>query len=172
MKKFYFLLFALLLMNFTTLNAQKCKVGKDPITNESVVTFDYGSRAVYFEYKGSTIHLEMRFNYNGVYKVIVPKGTELIFKLENGEIIKLPTITDTPPKTDAATSSSSMYIYTNYCYQMELTKEQVTKLADSKVILLRYPDGQGGTLDYTPKGLGKILTNAINKGANCIKENF
>jgi len=63
-------------------------------------------------------------------------------------------------------------MYSDYSYLMELTKEEVFKIATSKVILVRYPDTQGGTLDYTPKGLGKIITNALFKGANCLKENF
>jgi hypothetical protein len=172
MKKISFLLLCLLALSFNNGFSQKCKVGADPITNEKVASFDFSSRTVFYEYKSGVIHLEMKFTYSGSYKVIVPKETEMIFKLENGEIIKLATISDAPPKTRATATQYSAYINTDYSYLVELTKDQVTKLATSKVILIRYPDTQGGSLDYTPKGLGKIYTNVLFKGANCIRENF
>jgi hypothetical protein len=174
MKKIYFFLLSLLLLSFTTVYSQKCKVGADPFTGEKVVSFDFSSRVIYYEYKAGITHLEMVFNYNGVLKVIVPKGTELLFKLENGEILKLVTIADAPPKTARANQSQyySTSFTSDYSYVMEVSKEDVGKLAASKVVLIRYPDTQGGTLDYSPKGLGKKLADVLFKGANCLKENF
>ena len=104
--------------------------------------------------------------------MIVPKGTEIILKLENGEILKLATAYDASPKTDASSSMYSATIYTNYFYPIELTKDEVNKLATSKVVLIRYPDTQGGTRDFEPKGFTKKLADVLQKGAQCIRENF
>jgi len=172
MKKITIFLAALLLMGFSNAFSQKCKVGTDPITNEHSVSFDYANRTVFYEYKGALVNLELKFDYNGVLKVIVPQGTEIIFKLENGEIMKLVTASDAPPKTDASSSMYSTTIYTNYYYPIQLSKDQVKQLATSKVVLIRYPDTQGGTRDFEPKGLTKKLADVLQKGALCIQENF
>ena len=173
MKKLFVFLIVLCLMSFTTVNAQKCKVGKDPFTGEKTVSSDFSHRTIYFEYKGDKIHMELKFTYKGQLHTDIPTGTEILFKLENDEILKFAIVEDAPPKTKVGHDNAGYsYVTTDYSFVMLVSKDELNKMASSKVVLIRYPDAQGGTLDYTPKGLGKILTNAIYKCANCIKDNL
>lgn len=163
----------MLVISVSNVFSQKCKVGKDPFTNEKTVSSDYSHRMIYFESKGDIIQMELKFTYKGSLSTFVPAGTELLFKLENDDILKLAIKEDAPPKKKVNTDMAGYNTITSdYSYVMVLTKDELTKLATSKVVLIRYPDAQGGTLDYTPKGLGKILSNEIFKCANCIKENL
>jgi len=152
--------------------AQKCKIGTDPFSNERTVTFDFMYKTIYYEFKGNAVRMEMKFTYNGALKVIVPAGAEVQYKFENGDMLKLTTIADAAPKTTASASQYSASFYSDYTYAFNLTREEVEKLAASKVILIRYPDTQGGTLDFKPKGFDKKLIDVLYKGANCIKENY
>lgn len=168
MKNIKILLSMILIANFSYLNAQKCNVTNDEFTKEKIVSYDFNNRVVYYELKNDTIRLEMVFNYNGECNVFIPKGTELLFKLENQEIIKLNTFMDAAPNTNVSGNT----VITKYSYKMVISKEQIANLATSKIILLRYPDAKGGYLDYQFKGFGKILSNILLKGAECIKSNL
>jgi hypothetical protein len=164
-----FILFLTCFFSLNSIYSQDCEVKKDPFSNEEVVSYDFKKKVVCYESKQGTITLEMLFVYSGDLKIIVPQGSELSFKLENGDIIQQSTIIDASPKTDI---TSNAVIYTNYTYKIMLTKAEIEKLAGSKVILIRYPDAKGGVMDYEIKGFGKFFSKQLLKGASCIKEHL
>ncbi len=171
MKKISLLLLILFTIDCTQVSAQKCKVAKDPITNETIASFDFKGRMVYYEHKQGKSTLEMRFTYGGQLNVIMEKGTELIFKLENGDILKLLTVSDATPKAQVVASQYSAGVITYYSYVMAISKEDMAKLAGSKTILIRFPNGKGGQDDFIPKGRSKKIAGAIQKGAQCMMPN-
>lgn len=170
MKKLFLSLILFLAAGAIECSAQKCKAGEDPITGEPVVSFDFNYRAVYFEYRKQAILMEFKMEYIGSMKVSLPAGTEVIFKLENGEILKLKTKSEAIPKSMASSNQYSVCVYSSYSFPFELTKEELNRFATSKIVLIRYPDTQGGTLDFIPKGFSKKIVDVLYKGAKCIHE--
>jgi hypothetical protein len=159
------------LITFSTkVSAQECKVKTDEFTQEVTVSFEYGEKVVYFEYKKGAGTLEMLFTYGGDIKQVVPKGTEVLFKLENKEIIKLTTASDTNPKVVPGVKPEDTV--TDYSYVMTVTKEDATKFTTSPVVLVRYPDEKGGQMDWAPNGKQKKTMQALMKGAECMKANM
>ena len=172
MKKIDLLLTAILLLGFCNLYSQKCKVEPDPFTKENVVSFNFMSKIIYFEMKGGVVHMEIKATYNGSLKVIVPQGSEVMLKLDNDQIIKLTTSADAVPITRATATQYSASMNTDYSYVMEVSKEDIKKLAESKANLIRYPDTKGGSTDIKLSGFNGKLANEIKKGAECISSHF
>ena len=110
----------------------------------------------------------MTFGYPGDYKVSVAKGSELSYKFENDDILKLLSADESYPKSNVSGST----IYTNYTFRMELSKSDLTKFAESKVVFIRYPDANGSKVDWELKGLYKIYSKYILEGAKCVKEHL
>lgn len=170
MKKIQIALFFTLLSSFVF--SQKCEIKSDPFTKERIVSFDFKKRSIYYELKNDVIKLEFIFNYSGELNVAVPKGTELLFKLENGETVKLLTVSQSHPKTRLIANQASASVLTNYTYVFNVNKEELSKLAISKVILVRYPDTKGDFLDFEIKVRGRKYATALYEGAQCIQSNL
>ena len=163
MNKLAYLLLLVLIFPFTSISAQKCKVEKDVFTNESIASFDYQKKMLYFEHKGGNTTFGFQITYNGELNVIIPKGTEILFKLENDETVALTTANDAAPISQV----SPYGVITFYTYVMELTEENVNKLAKIAISDIRYPDGKGGFIDYKSNRKWKRI---IMKGAECMSE--
>ena len=161
-------LLAIIILTLSLSGFSQCKVEKDAFTNEKVVSYNYHNKVIYFDYRADSILFEIMFDYDGAIKVLIPAGTELMFKLENGEIIKLLTIIDSAPMSKVESNS----IRTKYSYRMILTRDEIKKMANSYVTLIRYPDTKGGFTDAKLTGLAKKFAKAIYKGAKCIYENI
>lgn len=162
------LLFLLCFLIFTSVYSQKCEVSKDPFTNETVVSYDFHKKTVYYELKQGAATLEILFAYSGGLKSIIPQGSEIMFKTDKGDIVKQVTLLDSYPKTTVTTQA----VYSNYSLKIALSKEDLQKLAASKLDVIRYPDPKGGQTDYDVKGMGKITANQIYKGATCLLGNL
>jgi hypothetical protein len=160
--------FLMSFMVISSLYSQKCEEKNDPFSGDKLVTYDYKARTVYYELKQGSIFFEMTFTYDGGYKITVAKGSEVSFKFENGEVLKLSSVADSYPKI----VGSGSYVYTNYTYRMELSKSDMLKLAESKVSVIRYPDANGNMMDRELKGPYTIYTKHILAGAQCIKEHL
>ncbi|MBL7903346.1 MAG: hypothetical protein JNK73_15210 [Bacteroidia bacterium] len=152
-------------------NAQKCVENLDPVSNKKQVIFDdenkfYSTR---FELKEGRLLLTKPFYYIGDVSVKVPTGTEFIFKLENGELITLKTITETIGK-GSVDQTVVGGIITTFNFTFELTKEQVNKFAASPIIFIRRPKvSEGGTEDLDKKDRHvKKSKDSMQKGAACI----
>lgn len=165
MNKLSYLLLLAMVFSFSTSYAQKCEVSKDPFTNDIVASFDFRNKMLFFEHKNGTTKFGFRIAYGGELNVVMPKGTKISFKLENGETISLTTIDDVAPISQV----SSYGVATAYTYIMELNKEEVSKLANIKVTHIRYPDAKGGFIDYESN---RKWTRVIMEGAECMLENL
>lgn len=154
--------------NLSSVFSQKCEVIKDPITGEKLIVVNYRDKWIYMENKGDVTRLQIVYTYFGDVTVVSEKGSELIIKLENDEIIKLTTSTDAMPKRQLAQG----VVYTNYTYETNLDKATLAKLAASVPMLIRLPDLQTGERDITEKwSQGKKYFKAINTGATYILAN-
>ena len=108
------------------------------------------------------------YTYFGDVTKISPKGSELIFKLDNDEIIKCVTSTDAESKRQLAQG----IVYSNYTFEAVLDKATIAKLAAHAPMLIRLPDMQTGERDITEKwSQGKKYFKAINTGAAFILAN-
>jgi len=170
LKKLIFLAFI-----FATLSSfsQECEVKNDPITGEKTCIFSNKAGTLKYEYKvGGVINFFTTFNYSGEQNFAMPKGSEIIIKLENDSIIRLYSIVEAMPQTRVVANQYGASVYTYYTFAFELTAEQVKTLASSDVVFMRYPAISGGSNDYEVKGFGKIFAKKITKGAQCILENL
>lgn len=165
------LLILILLFIFVKLSpafSQKCEVTKDPISGEKLITANYRDRWVYMENKGDLTKLQIVYTYSGDVTLVCPKGSELVIKLENDEILKLVTAVVALPKRQLAQG----VVYTNYTFETSLDKAALAKLAASVPMLIRLPDMQTGEKDITEKwSQGKKYFKAINTGAAFILAN-
>lgn len=168
-KSYLLAIFFIILINCSY--SQKCSISRDPITNEAIASFNYKERKVYFEHKKGILSLEMMFTYSGELNVVIPKGSELFYKLENGEIIKLITVNNAVPNSQIIANQNSATVLTFYSYIMQITKQDLNKLANSKVVLIRFPNGKDGQQDFILKGRWKKISGAILKGAVCMLSN-
>ncbi len=161
--------FCLICLVATNSFAQKCKESVDPITSEKKTEFlnisGNGFGNLMYEIKNGSATLTKEFVYAGMINIISPAGTELFFKLENGEILKLKTVKEVSPKMYAGYG-----VTTGYTYQLGLTKDDLNKLAASPVMLIRIPKvNEAGYIDlekknyYVKKSKGPLM-----KGAACI----
>lgn len=176
MKKTIFLSIFLFIFSASISFAQKgkCTTTTDPFSSETVKSYEllwYGLRHMYFESKGEHIKVELRIGYSGAINVTVPKGTEFLFKMENNDIVKLLTAEDALPSTSVSGTSSMTITSTKYIYVFSPSKDDITKLAGSSLVILRYPNPQGGTIDLENKGARKKWMKGITDGAKCMLNN-
>ena len=153
------------------LQAQKCKVTKDPISGEKVVSAGNGS--VYFEAKNGKIKYDLGLQFNEQLTTTLDKGTEIIIKLVTGEIIKLYTATESKPSQQVYANQYAAGIITFYSLSFELEKQVVNQLSKAKIELIRFPDAKGKTVDVMGNSrYGKRYVKATMKGALFILKNI
>jgi hypothetical protein len=162
-------LLILLLFLFTVKGyAQKCEVKKDPFNGNEVIEYDFGKKAVKFRIEDEKIYLEMRFSYRGELNVNVPKGTDFHIKLEDETVLNLKVNADAPPLSRIVGD----YIVTLYMYEFEISKEELAQLAASDAEMIRYPDPNGGSLDFKLTGGNRRIKKHLLAGSSCILENL
>jgi len=82
-------------------------------------------------------------------------------------------VVETTPQISTSTTLDGLTTtYSSYTFAFELSHEQLSTLANSKVIFMRYPSIDGSTLDYDVKGIGKFYVNKLRNGAICISKNL
>jgi hypothetical protein len=155
-------------------NAKKCKTEKDPFTGEKVVLANLsaayiGDKLIYLENIAGKTKFELMWSYPGSFNTMVEKGVELLFKLKDGEIVKLKTITDARPKLGTGVGG----VFSSYTFEMELEKVTLNKFASVKIEMLRIPDLKSGSADLDKKmPNGKICFNATMKCAKYLIKNI
>jgi hypothetical protein len=167
--KFLATVLSLFVLAVGSLHAQDCEVKQDPFTNEKTVSYNFKYQALYYELKSGIIKMEMKFHYPGELNVVIPKGTELSYKFDNGEILKLTTVVDANPQTKVASGTNGVAVYTEYSYVFHLTNEELKKLASNLVTYIRFPDTKGA---YTDQKMDKKFPKIIREGAQCILKNL
>lgn len=146
--------------------SQKCKEIVDPITNEKKVVFkkeDAWHWLTLESNKGVTT-LSTPIYYQSVMNIAVPAGTPISFKLENGDVITLKTVSESLPKFSVGT--------TGHVFTMEVSKENLQKFAASPLVLIRVPNiTDSGYLDLQKKDMYahvKKRKGPLKKGAACM----
>lgn len=162
-------LFHYFVLTFTLLSTDisgQCKTKKDEFSNETVIEYHNDNKFVGFESRNGKISIQLKEQYEGQLTAIVPKGTLLLLKLEDEQVLKLFT-------TEESLSKPQIYadgVYTDYIYKCEIDKGSVAQLAASKTTIIRFPDTKGGTkdVDCTSNFFEKQRAKSILKGAKCI----
>lgn len=144
---------------------QKAKVTKDEFTGEQIVTA--ANAFVAYEIKNKVITLVIPFTYWAQLTNVIPEGTEVMLKMDGGEIIKLMTKGEAKPMTSVYASQYSAGVKTQYNYTFELEKITLDKLSKVKMVLARFPNFPSGNVDIEGK-MGKKLGKSILTGAKNI----
>ena len=154
-------------------SAQKyCEVKADQLSGEKTVSHRNKYGSIRFEYKeGGPIQHLMTFTFLGEQNVSFPEGSEVIYKLEDGTILRFKAIYRVAPDTRAYANSYTASVTTLYTYTFELTKEQLEQLRRSKVIYMRWPSVDGGTAESGEKNMKKF-SKIIQEGAKCLSSNM
>lgn len=167
--------FASSLILFLTFHAafgQQCNKKIDSFSNEEITTFEWkrgGIRNLYFESTKGTIIFEFRGTEMGAVEQTIPKGAEVLIKLENNEIIKLTSLNDARSAVQSITlSDSDNMTFSQYYLRMEITPEHLQKLAKFRLTDLRYPDLHGSSRSLDDEQLGNKWQRLVMDGAKCI----
>ena len=151
-----------------TAGAQDCESEKDAFTGAQTITFSYKNESLVYKLVNDSATLMIKINYSGEFNNSVPGGTPFLLKSTTDEIITLKSSKETFPVTSFNGSS----IISQYNYVMNLDKALLESITKDQLVLMRYPDGKGGTTDMAFKSLWKKWGKALTKGANCLLENM
>jgi hypothetical protein len=142
----------------------QCKTEKDEFTKETITKFEWADWntekfTVSFEFKNNVGNLTLGYLYNGKIETIIPAGTEVLFKLENGEILKFQIKSDAVPKY-----LTIPHVVSKYHYSFLITNPDLEKIFKDKVdkIRLTDPSKPEGTVDT------ELFNKGIRKGAECL----
>lgn len=164
---------SLLFASSSNLIGQSCDIVADPITGEKLVEFKNKQQTLKYIYKGGEkVEFFTTFIYKDEQNTTFPAGSEVFIKMDNGLITQLNSVDEAVPQTKVTTTSETVTVNTWYTFKFFVTREQVEQLASGKIVFMRYPAIDGGTVDLDIKGFGKIYAKKITKGAECIKENL
>lgn len=161
MKKlgFFILLFFSLIHSYG-----QCKTERDDFTKETITKFEWADWntekfTVSFHFKNDDGILTLGYLYNGKLETIIPQGTEVLFKLENGEILKFQIKSDAVPKYFTIPG-----VVTQYHYSFPITNHDIEKISNGKVdkIRLTDPSKPEGTIDTD------FFNKGLRKGAECL----
>lgn len=167
------ILFALLLILKLQTGIAQCNTKKDEFTGEAVTKYHknyFANYVVDIETKHHLTTFQFDKLYTGQITSVISKGTHVMLKLENGDIIKLITIMDCAPKPILMDNS----VYTSFLFVFEINDMILEKLAISKIVLMRLPNPstENTTVDIGEKGelftRHKKLLKAILAGAKCM----
>ncbi|MFX0558644.1 hypothetical protein ACOCEA_17715 [Maribacter sp. CXY002] len=175
------LIFITLILFSSNSFSQKCVDETDPFTNERKISFDYNFKTVYFQVIDKKIEFEITFSYRGERGTEFKEGTEILFKLENGNILNLKTTRKSISKIEQINYTSNTFgygmgmsmsnsqNYSTYSFAFTLLKTQLDQFSESKIVLIRVPDtDEGKFYDLEDKGETKKKIKAIKKGATCM----
>lgn len=159
------LTFALaLVLGTSSAFGQDCKSEKDAFTGAQTVSFSYKNESLVYKMVNDSATLQIKFNYAGEFNTAVPAGTEFLLKSSADEIIKMKSSKPAYP----VSSVSGTSIISQYQYTINLTKSDLEAITKSDLVMMRHPDGKGGTTDFAFKGFGKKWGKALVNGATCI----
>lgn len=175
MKYKYWFIITLFIFSYNA-NSQKCKVSKDPFTNEKTVEFKFKERLVFFELKNSAVRFEFEFNFSGERDFVFKKGTSIYFKFQSGNMLEIKSDRDCPPTIEnkgKATSAPGGFSFpdknfTSYFLSFKLSREELEILSNESISYIRTPHVNGGQRDMEAKGWVKKKARAIKDGSECM----
>lgn len=153
---------------------QECQKGPDPFTNEPVLSFEWkvgGGRTLFYESRGGKITLEIKFGEIGAIEHTIPQGSEVLFKLDNGDIIKTSTMLEVRSAVSTSTiDADNSMTFSMYYLKMEITAEQLKQFSKFRVTNMRIPDLHGGFVTYGTKELRNKFERFLFEGAVCLMD--
>jgi hypothetical protein len=165
-----YILSILLCSIFTVSYSQKCKETADPITNEKKVEFDYVDHD-YGGFKlqliGGKIKFSKVFRLNGANHAKAPAGLEFSFKLENGDILKLKSESESIPEINTDFGGT---IHSFFNFTFELSKDDLKKFGQSPLIFIRAPKIISEGYNDFDKDASEVWRSKkpLQKGASCM----
>lgn len=167
-------IFMIIVTSFSIVaQAQKeCQVKLDPISNVKMIeTWYWQNNTGYTYQEGNYLRHFIVFQYNGEKNIAFEKDSEVIYKLEDGTILRLKCNAQIAPDSRLRSAGDKMMVDTYYKFTFEITEDQLKKLAQSKVIFMRWPNPDGGTSDRESRFMKK-LAKKIQDGALCVLQNM
>ncbi len=167
------ILLSIVLLNSYTGWGQTCEKKTDPFSNEMVMSFEWKSgslRTLFYEARGGKNTLEFRVGETAAIEMTIPKGSEVLIKFENGEIIKMTTKLDARSAVSNTNIGTSIVTFSTYFLKMEVGADQLKKLANNKVSDMQFPDLHGGVQTYDSKELRNRFERFLLEGAKCLSE--
>jgi hypothetical protein len=121
MKKYIVILSLVATCSYTSFS-QECQKLTDPFTNESLIQFEWrsgGNRTLLYESRNGKATVEMKFGEVGAVEFTIPKGSEVLMKLENGDVIKLITLLEAKSAISNATiDANNSLTFSGYSFQL------------------------------------------------------
>jgi hypothetical protein len=171
MKNVTILMSAFLFKTFLSFG-QDCKKETDPFSNEAIKSFEWksgGMRTLFFESRNGNATLEFRVGEIAAIEYLIAKGSPVQIKLENEDIIKMFTILDARSTVSKTTiNADNSVTFSTYFLKMEITDEQIKKLAKFKVTHMQFPDLHGGLQTYDSRELRNKFERFLLEGAKCL----
>ncbi|TXH30842.1 MAG: hypothetical protein E6Q96_01185 [Cyclobacteriaceae bacterium] len=168
-----FLLLFTLLIGIDSFS-QKCEKTIDPFTNESIASFEWrqrGFRNLYFESSKGLIYFQFRAGEMGNFEYTIPKDSEVLIKLENGEVIKLLTSDDVRSSSSTTSTGGGNVVFSTYYVKAFVSQKHLEQMAKFRITDLRYPDLNGGVKQYDNKELRNKFEKFLMEGAQCMMNN-
>lgn len=152
---------------------QQCEKKTDPFSNETFTAYEWksgGFQTIYLELRNDTVRLSFRAVEVVPIKYKIPKGAEILIKLESGEIIRLETSHETlsVPYIAVPEVDGNDIVFSAYYPKANLSRDQLTLLAKSKVTHLHCPDLYGGIKRFNDKELRNKWQQYLMEGAQCM----
>ncbi len=166
--------FALFLVGTSTVTAQRCKFlvdDKDPITDDIIRTIKTritgpisGITPYYYFYYsrvGKNYTFKVEIADYGVFKHTIPEQSELIIRLEDGELIRINAIKEALPVRIKDFGEE----LTSYEIDYEISEEDMGKIAKSGITFMRGTDFKNS---FSDQRIPTPITKQSKENAICV----
>ena len=165
-----FTLCALMLLGSNAIFAQKCNFDtdkKDDFTGAHVRTVKHKLGNFFYkwwilmEQNGPKYFITVQSAGTGKIDDIIPKGSKILFKLDNDKVVEMPVSEDCVPSHTVQSNT----IITTWLPKGEISKDAMQKMSESGIVLIRMNIG-GKDFD-SPSPSGKE-TEKMRQSAECL----
>lgn len=151
------------------MNAQNCKYDfdeKDPMTNERVRRNTYKLKSylkISLYRRGNEYRVEANFRYGGEQNYVIKQGEEILIKLADDSLLKLPANESADPVSNVIGN----YIITDYAISYNISEKEMNQISNNGIAVTRLTvGGQEVTVESSKREV-KITA----EGASCILKN-
>jgi len=133
----------------------KCKYDIDKVdefsgeaVKETFLSYYMGAAVLGFRKTGSNYFIDFKVRWNGNKTEPVKKGDELMFKLNNGEVLKVLCSKNASPNNKIQATSYSASVCTDYAIEYSCTKEELQNLVNAPPTAIKL-DLTGDAVQFT-----------------------
>lgn len=140
---------------------------KDPLTDDIIRTvrtrLTGPTPSYYFSYirNGSDYKFTVEVTDYGVLDHTIPKGSELIMRAGNGEVIRMPAIDNATPEAIKEFSTE----LTRYEITYQMTEQNMRDIADSGIVFIRIKDLKN---TFSDQEIPEAVVTISKENAECI----